>query len=69
MMGFRVLMYAGGLVSACVYLANLRQVRTLADTAEELEQDLLDGELEIDEAEAGEIALPESQEDQPAVRP
>ncbi|HWE35771.1 MAG TPA: lysylphosphatidylglycerol synthase transmembrane domain-containing protein [Isosphaeraceae bacterium] len=29
MLGYRVLMYAGGLVSACVYLANLRQVRTL----------------------------------------
>jgi uncharacterized membrane protein YbhN (UPF0104 family) len=29
MLGFRVLMYAGGLVSVCVYLANLRQVRTL----------------------------------------
>jgi uncharacterized membrane protein YbhN (UPF0104 family) len=29
MLGYRVLMYAGGLVSACVYLANLRRVRTL----------------------------------------
>ncbi len=29
MMGFRVLMYAGGLVSVCVYLANVRQVRDL----------------------------------------
>lgn len=29
MLGYRVLMYAGGIVSACVYLANLRQVRTL----------------------------------------
>ena len=47
MMGFRVLMYAGGLVSVCFYLANLRQVRTLADSADELEQELLDGELEL----------------------
>ena len=29
MMGFRIVMYAGGLVSVLVYLANLRQVRTL----------------------------------------
>lgn len=29
MLGYRVLMYAGGLVSACVYVANLRQVRSL----------------------------------------
>ena len=32
MMGFRVLMYGGGLVSALVYLVNLKQVRTLAET-------------------------------------
>ena len=59
MMGFRVLMYAGGLVSVCFYLANLRQVRTLADSADELEQELIDGELEPDESEPGGIALPE----------
>ena len=69
MMGFRVLMYAGGLVSVCFYLANLRQVRTLADSADELEQELLDGELDLDESEPEGIALPESHEDQPAVRP
>ena len=34
MMGYRVLMYAGGLVSVLVYLANLRQVRSLAREAE-----------------------------------
>ncbi len=34
MMAFRVLMYASGAFSACVYLANLRQVRTLQDAAE-----------------------------------
>ncbi len=35
MMGFRVLMYAGGLVSALVYLVNLNQVRTLKETVRE----------------------------------
>jgi hypothetical protein len=33
MMGYRVLMYAGGLISACVYLANIRQVKSLTDMA------------------------------------
>jgi len=42
MMGFRVLMYAGALVSACVYLTNLRQVRSLTATAEHLEEELLE---------------------------
>ena len=45
MMGFRVLMYAGGLVSAGVYLANLRQVRALTETAHELEEGLAENEL------------------------
>ena len=31
MMGFRVLMYAGGLVGACVYFWNLKEVRGLTD--------------------------------------
>jgi uncharacterized iron-regulated membrane protein len=35
MMGYRVLMYAGGLVSVGVYGANISQVRTLARAAEE----------------------------------
>jgi uncharacterized protein (TIRG00374 family) len=39
MMGFRVLMYAGGAVSACVYLANLRTVRGLTEAAEHLQDD------------------------------
>jgi uncharacterized protein (TIRG00374 family) len=43
MMGFRVLMYGGGIVCASVYLANLRQVRGLTETAELLEEDLLEG--------------------------
>jgi len=47
-MGFRVLMYAGGLVSACVYLANLKEVRGLTASAYDLEHELLEGELEED---------------------
>lgn len=31
MLGFRVVMYAAGLVSACVYLWNLRQVRSIRE--------------------------------------
>ena len=45
MLGFRVLMYAGGLVAAGVYLANLRQVRSLTETAEELEEELAENDL------------------------
>lgn len=46
MMGFRVLMYTGGLVSVCVYLANLRQVRSLTETAEELKEELEENDLD-----------------------
>jgi uncharacterized protein (TIRG00374 family) len=46
MMAFRILMYAGGLVSAAVYAANLKKVRSLTDTAVELEEELIDGELD-----------------------
>jgi glycosyltransferase 2 family protein len=46
MMGFRVLMYAGAVVSVGVYLANLHQVRGLTETAEHLEEELLEGELD-----------------------
>jgi len=42
MMGFRVLMYAGALLSACVYLSNLKQVRGLSQAAEHLEEELTD---------------------------
>ena len=45
MMGFRVLMYAGGLVAAGVYLANIRQVRSLTETAEELKAELVENDL------------------------
>ncbi len=37
MMGFRILMYTGGVVSLCVYLANRSQVRALEQTAEVLD--------------------------------
>ena len=46
MMGFRILMYGGGLVGACVYLANLRQVKALTETAEHIKEDLQEGKLE-----------------------
>jgi hypothetical protein len=41
MMGFRLLMYAGAVVSVLVYLANLREVREAEHVAEEA-QDVLD---------------------------
>lgn len=46
MMGFRVVMYPGAMVSACFYLANLKQVRGLSDTADHLEDELIEGELD-----------------------
>ena len=46
MMGFRVLMYTGGMISACVYFAQIRQVRSLTETAEELEEELENDELD-----------------------
>jgi glycosyltransferase 2 family protein len=49
MMGFRVVMYGGGLVGACVYLANLKEVRGLTATAHKLEDELLEGELDEDQ--------------------
>ena len=45
MLGFRVLMYGGALLSAAVYFANLRQVRSLTETAEELQEELEENEL------------------------
>jgi uncharacterized protein (TIRG00374 family) len=50
MMGFRVLMYAGGLVSVVVYLTRLKQVRALTDAAEDLEDELLEGDLGDDDS-------------------
>jgi uncharacterized protein (TIRG00374 family) len=51
MMGFRVLMYGGGIVCAAVYVANLRQVRGLTAAAEELEEEIVDGTLDEPDAE------------------
>lgn len=45
MMGFRVLMYGGGLISALVYVTRLNEVRALTDTAEQLEDEISEGEL------------------------
>lgn len=45
MMGFRVLMYACGLVGAMIYLFHLQEVRALTASAHELEQELIEGEL------------------------
>jgi uncharacterized membrane protein YbhN (UPF0104 family) len=50
MMGFRVVMYAAGLLSAFVYLANARQVRALRERAEVLEHELEQGVLVENEA-------------------
>lgn len=58
MLGFRVLMYACGLISACVYLANLREVRSLTTEAHHLEEELEEGELDdAEEAIPGSPAL------------
>jgi glycosyltransferase 2 family protein len=39
MMGFRVVMYAAGLVCACVYLTKLKEVRELTSAARQLEDE------------------------------
>jgi glycosyltransferase 2 family protein len=52
MMGFRVLMYAGGLVGACVYLWNLKEVRALTAVAHHIEDELLEGDLQEGDAES-----------------
>jgi hypothetical protein len=46
MMGFRVVMYVGALIGACVYLAKLNEARALTASAHHLEEELLEGELE-----------------------
>ncbi len=57
MMGFRVLMYTGGLVGACVYLANLKEIRGLAASAHQLEDELQSGDIsEHGEAKEGDAA-------------
>jgi uncharacterized membrane protein YbhN (UPF0104 family) len=46
MMGFRVLMYGGGLIGACVYLAKLKEARELTARARQIEEELIDDELD-----------------------
>jgi hypothetical protein len=48
MMGFRTLMYAGGLVGAIVYLANLNEARSLSASAHQLEDELLEGDVGVE---------------------
>jgi glycosyltransferase 2 family protein len=48
MMGFRVLMYAGGLVGACVYLVKFKEIRGLAASAHRLEAEIESGSLSKD---------------------
>lgn len=43
LMGFRVLMFGSGLIGACVYLANLNEVRSLSETARHLDDDVVEG--------------------------
>jgi uncharacterized protein (TIRG00374 family) len=43
MMGFRILMYGSGLIGACVYLANLKEVRSLSQAADHLDDDEVEG--------------------------
>jgi hypothetical protein len=43
MIGFRVLMYTGGLCAACVYLARLKEARELTAAAHHIEEELLEG--------------------------
>jgi uncharacterized protein (TIRG00374 family) len=43
--GFRIVLYGGGLVGACVYLAKLKEVRELTASAHHLEEELSAGDL------------------------
>jgi hypothetical protein len=47
MMGFRILTYGGGLIAACVYLANLSDVRALTAAARHLDHDLQARRLDV----------------------
>jgi glycosyltransferase 2 family protein len=44
MMGFRVLMYGGAGIGACVYLWKLKEVRALTASAHQIEEEMQDGE-------------------------
>ena len=73
MMGFRVLMYGGGLVSSFFYLTHLGQVRALTETAEHLAEEISEGEIP-EEPHAADPALADArvsdlQEDPLAVHP
>jgi uncharacterized membrane protein YbhN (UPF0104 family) len=52
MMAFRVLMYGGGLVGACVYLVKLKDVRALTAAAHHIEEELREGELDDEESQS-----------------
>jgi uncharacterized membrane protein YbhN (UPF0104 family) len=58
MLGFRVLMYACGLIAACVYLFNIREVRSLTASAHRLEEEMAEGELVEDENADKESTIP-----------
>ena len=50
MLSFRVLMYACGLIAACVYLANIQEVRSLTAEAHHLKEEAAEGRIADDEA-------------------
>jgi uncharacterized protein (TIRG00374 family) len=50
MIGFRLVMYGGGLVGACVYLTRLKEVRELTASAHHIEEELIEGHLDDGEA-------------------
>jgi glycosyltransferase 2 family protein len=54
MLGFRVVMYGGGLIGAIVYLVKLKEVRGLTASAHHIEEELIEGELDDDDAEGPE---------------
>jgi len=56
MMAFRIVMYGSGAVSALVYLANVRQVQTLAQEAEPIDEEALEATIIDPGGLAGEIA-------------
>jgi uncharacterized protein (TIRG00374 family) len=55
MMGMRVLMYAGALIGAIVYLVKLKEVRGLTAAAHQIEEELIGGDLEEEEPAEGEL--------------
>ena len=49
MMGLRVLMFGFGLEGACIYLANLKEVRALTESAHHLDDEVIESEQAADE--------------------